>query len=1020
MVILDSGQGQVGPIPSRLNLFLANHQASVFSMLHAQGTLNEYIPPNNIFIQLCLDAMLTFLQFETFSSQECKHFSIQRPRVADTFEFYQAVSPYAQFASGCGFFSVLRTTTQSHKDGVVTSGNQAWDACRQAILNKLMHALNGNTVLRLLPMFDEIQASLQLSLSDLIPNPNIAIPSSETFKYPRSVLLQMRDPQLKDVTFNPPSLTTTPVYSSAATADPSTRTGRRITIQREDGTIFFKKRDKHCRHRFHRNSRIHRIKAGNSSRTPPPRGASGAPNGSYEECTPQVDRALDVSRGTLKRRYRRRAYRRWCRGLNKDRMKGPGPPHPALPQPKKAALTRAKWFRNAIYWQEYMRRRRVKRVIKYPTTTPLAYDSRLRFGALNVQGFADTLKLKNAIQLMQEHNLGILLLSEAKSTSYYSYTSEEHLVVLSGNKRDRHAGVGAIISPSLRPYLMDVVQVNSRIIHFSLKKQGGNIHVIGVYGPHSGLDFEEERSPFWDTLEEHISKIPQPEPVYVTGDFNVRLQASHKNDQGVTGRFTYGKGPRFIDHNATSNRSLCIGSMGRLNMVEVASYKTPSQIHHITYRDKAAPPKDWSQFLLDPLIMQQVYDKIHYTCEEFALGVAAQVRSFLELPGLLPPPKILPQADPIMFQRLDHTFTRRQWLNSVNNCRSKLHTGYPSDHYLLVTEIKVRLAAKAPKLPKPPKLQITKDPQKIRDFNAIVSELWRDPDSLDHNAAADTTGADIAVYTDGSGTAGKCSRHTPAGWGFCYEKDGEWHDASGPVTTTPDSPQYWGAQVGSNNTGEVTAIVEALLHAHQQNWSKIRIRSDSQWAINTITGKWRAKHHKPLVNFAKYLVKTGPLKVVFQWVKGHAGQEGNERADKLAETGKNSVSRTGTEASPPDPAPSRNNIPNTADVATTIQEAAQQGLSKSTRAPRRPWITNDTLEALEEARRLEAIQDPDAKHARNVAKRKARKDRIKWIHEGLEADHSHEQTNMWKMIRNQKRGFQGKKTHLIVDGKPVP
>ena len=69
---------------------------------------------------------------------------------------------------------------------------------------------------------------------------------------------------------------------------------------------------------------------------------------------------------------------------------------------------------------------------------------------------------------------------------------------------------------------------------------------------------------------------------------------------------------------------------------------------------------------------------------------------------------------------------------------------------------------------------------------------------------------------------------------------------------------------------------------------------------------------------------------------------------------------------------------------------------------------------------MEAIQDPDAKHARNVAKRKARKDRIKWIHDGLEADQSREQTNMWKIIRNQQRGFQGKKTHLIVEGKSVP
>ena len=68
--------------------------------------------------------------------------------------------------------------------------------------------------------------------------------------------------------------------------------------------------------------------------------------------------------------------------------------------------------------------------------------------------------------------------------------------------------------------------------------------MIGVYGPHSGLDLEYDRIPFWDKLEEHVAKIPQPEPVYITGDFNVSFQASHRNDHGVTGKFTYGKGSR--------------------------------------------------------------------------------------------------------------------------------------------------------------------------------------------------------------------------------------------------------------------------------------------------------------------------------------------------------------------------------------------------------------------------------------------------------------------------------------------
>ena len=283
-------------------------------------------------------------------------------------------------------------------------------------------------------------------------------------------------------------------------------------------------------------------------------------------------------------------------------------------------------------------------------------------GSLNVQGFADTLKLKNSVQMVREHNLGVLFLSETKSTSYYSYNSEGHLVVLSGNHKDKHAGVGVIIAPKFRPYLLDIIQISPRIIHITFKKKGGNVHLIGTYAPHSGHDLEDIRQQFWGQIEEHVAKIPQPEPVYIAGDFNVRFQGRHPSDEGV-----YGKGRKAIDHNASSNRSLCIQWVKLNDLVEAASFRTPNMLHQITHRDNAAPPKDWSEFLLGPLILQQVYDKLRHDIGEPAIAVAANIRSYLECPDMLPPPQIKPQVD----QRLDHTFTRKQSLNSVRSCKSK-------------------------------------------------------------------------------------------------------------------------------------------------------------------------------------------------------------------------------------------------------------------------------------------------------------------------------------------------------------
>ena len=101
----------------------------------------------------------------------------------------------------------------------------------------------------------------------------------------------------------------------------------------------------------------------------------------------------------------------------------------------------------------------------------------------------------------------------------------------------------------------------------------------------------------------------------------------------------------------------------------------------------------------------------------------------------------------------------------------------------------------------------------------------------------------------------------------------------------------------------MTAILEALLYAHSIVATTAIVRSDSLWAINVITGRWRAKHHKRLVSFTRSLTTTQHLKVHFQWVKGHAGTEGNERADKLAEQGKALQSKQGTDATAPDTTP---------------------------------------------------------------------------------------------------------------------
>ena len=283
--------------------------------------------------------------------------------------------------------------------------------------------------------------------------------------------------------------------------------------------------------------------------------------------------------------------------------------------------------------------------------------------------------------------------------------------------------------------------------------------------------------------------------------FGIRFQGTHRSDQGVTGPYTYGKGKQWIDHTATGNRSLCVRTTQRLHLVEAALYKTPSQLQQITYRDKAAPPADWSQYLPDPLIMQQFYAKLQQQDRDHSLVVASHIRSFLDLPQPLPASKKQPIPDPVRFQRLDHTFVRTQWLSGVNSCRSKLHTGFPSDHYLLVTEIQVKLAQRMQ--PSHPRLRFDFRRTTI-DQRYSFNQAFREAMKVDNTGAATQCVDEVPtaprphlrIFTDGSGSKGKATASTAAGWGWTYQAaDQSWTSASGPVITSRDHTAFLGAIV---------------------------------------------------------------------------------------------------------------------------------------------------------------------------------------------------------------------------------
>ncbi|WP_423734895.1 ribonuclease H family protein [Bifidobacterium parmae] len=122
-------------------------------------------------------------------------------------------------------------------------------------------------------------------------------------------------------------------------------------------------------------------------------------------------------------------------------------------------------------------------------------------------------------------------------------------------------------------------------------------------------------------------------------------------------------------------------------------------------------------------------------------------------------------------------------------------------------------------------------------------------------------------------------------------------DAGGDPGHEHDSRGYdaGGATNGTNQIGELCAVLEAL-RAHPGEQQLI-IESDSQYAINCSTkwvkgwkrNGWKNSQKKPvknreLIQAIDEAISKRPGPVEFRWVKGHAGNAGNELVDELART----------------------------------------------------------------------------------------------------------------------------------------
>jgi ribonuclease HI len=140
----------------------------------------------------------------------------------------------------------------------------------------------------------------------------------------------------------------------------------------------------------------------------------------------------------------------------------------------------------------------------------------------------------------------------------------------------------------------------------------------------------------------------------------------------------------------------------------------------------------------------------------------------------------------------------------------------------------------------------------------------------------------VEIYTDGAckGNPG------PGGWG-AFLRYGE-----------HEKDLFGGEAHTTNNRMELLAVISALTTLTRQ--CEVTIHTDSQYVKNGIEtwihgwkrNGWKTADKKPVKNEDLWKAldeQVARHTVQWRWVKGHAGNPGNERADQLANRGVESI-----------------------------------------------------------------------------------------------------------------------------------
>ena len=602
-------------------------------------------------------------------------------------------------------------------------------------------------------------------------------------------------------------------------------------------------------------------------------------------------------------------------------------------------------------------------------------------------------KYDQLLLFAKRHDFHLLAIQETKADSSHSFCKSGWEILHSSTPEGKHHGVGFMVSPFLRPFITDFLAHTPRICEVTLQIIPHPITIFCVYAPSQVENSDEDltrKMDFWDALDTLISSHSNADHLIIMGDFNARMAQEMDRDTPGLGPNVWGKRQALQD-------------AGRDNAVYLQDFLNTYSLVH-------AP----SQTQLPP---RQLVTYKEMTCTDHLLDD--------------------PTTD--NWAALDHVLITTALSEAFKFSGSLFQQMINTRHLPSFGILSCQYPERSPHVTAP-KLDYSNTKSFYSaveaDLLALTDNQMPDPPSPDSPSSFF-----VVAYTDGSCPNNRVvSPDNPAGWGFAAmssdtptepSQDTCWEVSYGPVKTTPTDitvlPEVW----GSNNTGELKALIELfdylLYYANLPSRSAITIYTDSEYAMRLILGDSLPNTHHQLVTLSQqYFTALRTLHhVTLSKVAGHSGVIGNELADSLAKKGVHEHGSLGRFSGPRTAALSPPDIGYNTDRWLSLSPDEQnlrllELLRKHTPliptlpvSPKKPWISPSTLEYITSFQSRTDLTTAEVKQYRNKIKKLARKDKKQFIMTHLREDFHGSAIQQWHTARSLRKDFRPSPTNLI-------